>query len=853
MSRIYGLVSKVIYRDEDTGRGIFAIEYESYGSFIQGKMFALAKSAREGDAFSADGEWKEEVWRGGAGQAFQAYRFRPDAPRTLKMAERWLNRLLTEQQHGVPPHGVERALAKWGMLLIEEPHLAAQRIAETTKDPRRFVRPIGDTLEGRFSGRLALSLLEESGLSEPLIVQILSAMPEDAHKLLRLNPYRAAKIPDVGFVNADKIGMHIGIAPDDRRRLLAALEDVARAMAIQGSTIVDMETIVQKIQGLVDISAEKAIAFMRHEAHSTDHHLIIADVGGKIICALRELFQAEIQAAFGAARLLAKGRRNSPQLVATAAADLFKRHDYEHFDAVQRLSVEMAVVEPLSIITGGPGTGKSAVMKAVVALAESWDRAIFLAAPTGAAARKLTEATGQRAQTVHRLLRAREETPGGKSTFGFNADTPLPGGSFVVIDEVSMNDIELMAAIMNAMPEDGRLLLVGDDNQLPSVGPGAVLRDFLALRVGGDLAIPSIQLNKIYRQGPDSGIVHGAAEIAAGRMPLLSEREVAGVSFTSIPASGIGEFVERLVCLNLPSQGFSPLSDIATLCPQAPGPGGTYELNHRLSGRLNPHGAALPGVMKDQNDRSDLPVPRMGDKVMITWNDSTIGIANGDIGYIVGSRISAKGHAFIKIRMEDGTEFEHPASKWRDLLLGYAATIHKSQGSQYPAVIMPILSAHSRMLERRLVFTGWTRAQKKLMLVGEIDALKEAISRQIEPRQTLVQELAHTRPSERALPVDWASRRLEAETLMKIEEKWGGRKSRQGTSSAPYQSSGRNGVDAWLDQLPAPPPVAHPIASASILVGRAENEQMALSVETKKSISPFSRPLPPPPTPLFKL
>ena len=758
MARLYGVISRLVSQDAETGRSIMLFDYENLGSLINGKIFAIAKAAQVGDAFVADGDWISQTYKGRVEEVFRAHRYRPDTPRTPIMTKRWLTRLLCDDRHGLSGALIERALAHWGDRLMKEHWLLAARLASLTSASDRFLPLITSTLQGRLAGRLALSLLEESGLDDPLIGQILAGLPENAHKLIVENPYCTARIPDVGFVNADKIGRKIGIEPHDRRRLLAALEEIVRTLAQQGSTSVDLDTLLARTQGLVGITVDQLVEFLRREANAMDHGLVIVETQGRVFCSLRELFAAEMSATLGAIRLLTDGRRNDQKSIAQGANELFKKRGFSHFDPLQRVAVEMASIEPISIITGGPGTGKSAIMKAVVALADRWDRVVFLAAPTGGAARRLSEASGRKAQTVHRLLKAREDINHGRTTFAINRQNPLPSGCFVIVDEASMNDIELMAALMEAMPMDGRLLLVGDQNQLPSVGPGAVLRDFLNLRVGPQVEVPSVQLKKIYRQGPDSGIVIGAAKIAEGVLPALSDRNVNGVVFKSVSADAIGPFVEDLVCKTLPLHGFKPISDIATLCPQAPGPGGTHDLNRRLSERLNPNGASLPGVFRSATDRPDMPIPRLGDKVMVTWNDPQIGVANGDIGFIVGSGASPTGRPTIRIRLESGEEFEHPAARWRDLLLAYAATIHKSQGSQYPAVIMPILSSHSKMLERRLLFTGWTRAQHQLVLVGEIEALRQAIANKGEERQTLVQSIAEakTRMLTFTPPINWS-------------------------------------------------------------------------------------------------
>ena len=773
MASLTGIVTKIRKKpDPDTGRCALLVDYDTFGKVSSTVIFANARTVAVGDAFSAEGEWRTaySTFSGRDEETFSARTFRPDVPRNEVLLLRWLQSSFDQARHGLTPDAIEAAFKASGMRMMDSIETAAQALSSQTPDPARFRRAITETLESKMSGTRAMALLKDSGLDDAVISRIISAIPENPHGRLLANPYSTAPIPQVGFSNADLIGRKMGVPQLDRRRLLAAVTEVLRDLASKGSTSSDSTVLMNRLHKMSGVDPERMTSFLKQESHNNDHGLTIISVNGRMLCALKDLFQAEAQVSVRVARTMTTGRRNGEARVKTASADLFLGPKFKRFDPVQRLAVEMAAIEPFSIITGGPGTGKSTVMEAVVEVSSRFDAGpVLLAAPTANAAKRLSQTTGQKAQTLHRLLRARESGPDGETVFGFNKDRQLPAGCFVVVDEASMIDIQMMSALMQAMPPDGRLLLVGDYDQLPSVGPGAVLRDLLLAKVNSGDGVPSVKLQAVYRQGKDSGIAHGAAKIRQGEIPDLGEDDRGGVSFRKVPPAEIGRYIERLVCEELPRDSMDPLMDVATLCAQAPGTGGTHEINRILSRRLNPHGAELPGVVKSTSDvsrgrkeRDGAPLPRMGDRIMTTWNDDAAGITNGSVGFIVGSGVHpTTGKPTFRIKLDDGAEFDHPAARWHDIMLAYAITVHKSQGSQYKAVVLPVLMAQANMLERRLVYTGWTRAQNKLFIVGEVDALELAIANaKEEDRITLVRDLMAMHPiADGARPfIDWGSR-----------------------------------------------------------------------------------------------
>jgi exodeoxyribonuclease V alpha subunit len=712
----------------DKGTTFVHAEYETPDGLVVAKVGGRLLGLRPGDCFSADGTWKSSTFKGREEEIFRADNMRPDLPRTSKGVERFLLAALTELEHGVTPEAVRKLLADHGPTALRAAVEKPEILVRLSTAPERFRSAILQAWASRTQGGQAVSLMQACGLQEGIIEQIIAGVPQAPHETLRTRPYSVAELPHVGFENADRIGLHVGFSPEHRDRLASAVGEVLRREAAEGSTACDLDTLMGGLSSVSGIGKPTLLSFLRDAARDPKSGIFIFDHSSGPVAALAKLYVAEVQIQDGVKRLLGSGRRNDAEEVRRRSEALFAQPEFSKFDAVQRIAVEMAMTEPLSVVTGGPGVGKSAVMSAVTKICDEMEKGqLFLVAPTGMASKNLEGATKRKAQTVQRLLRASEER-GGNTVYGHNARSPLPAGCVIVMDETSMTDAQTMAALMNAMPPDGRLVIVGDHDQLPSVGAGAVLGDILGATVGGMPLVPSVRLLKVYRQAEDSGIATGAALVREGTLPELGRESRAGVSFRDLPASRVTDEVIRLVTRELPGRGLDPIKDVAVLCPMAKGPGGTWEINERLSALLNPKGQPLDGVVRGRFDSKRMPIPRVGDRVMLTENDADNDVVNGDRGTIVGGGRTPQGRPTIVVRFDCGKEVTFPASRWRELILAYAGTIHKSQGSQFKAVIMPFLSSQARMHERRLVYTGWTRAQSELIMVGERSALDTAVA-----------------------------------------------------------------------------------------------------------------------------
>jgi exodeoxyribonuclease V alpha subunit len=453
-------------------------------------------------------------------------------------------------------------------------------------------------------------------------------------------------------------------------------------------------------------------------------------VNGEAVAQNEAVVAAERKIAVEVARLLGRRPRGDHlRKIREVTASVLGQEKYSRFDDIQRAAVAMAAMEPISILTGGPGTGKSTVTEAIAEIAAALSAGpVVLLAPTGKAAVRLAEATKQPAKTVHRGLKAKMEA--GRHRFELNSENPLPAGCFVVIDEASMLDAEVAASLLSALPPNGRILFAGDRFQLPSIGPGYVLGDMLSAKASNGMTIPSTELVNVYRTSRNSSIATGAAMLKNGELPALDNKIRGGLVMFEHRTPTIVDKVSSLIRGPIQRQlGLDPRQDVAILCPQAPGPAGTWEINARLSSELNPEGKAIEGIFRGQYDNPKMPLPRVGDRVMLTKNDPDRDVMNGDVGTLVDAYVKGGGgreKRMLKVAFDSGQIVDFPVARWRELILSYAMTGHKSQGSQYPLVIMPLTMAHAKMLERTLVYTEWTRAQDFLMLVGEREALELA-------------------------------------------------------------------------------------------------------------------------------
>lgn len=744
MNTIAGIVTHVRKKPEEGGSGLYVVRYETAGGMIEAKASTRGLALEVGDWFLAKGEWRPNVFRGRTEHIFQAVSVRPDLPATKDGAAVFLGRIFEAARHGATPATIRAFVERHGGAACRKAEQSPELLAEISTDPARFRGAILADWARRLSNRRAVVALSKAGVDDHAIGRILDAFKDDTWKVLRENPYTISRVPDVGFQNADRIGLDMGLGQDDVRRIESAMLAVLDRARSEGSTGLPAARAADEAASMLgrDGGLRGKVEGWLLAAAGRKGGSVHVDRSPKgIVVHLPELLVAEAYVARKVMELLKAPQAHAEARVDEAMDRVFARNrKFARFDAIQREAVRSAALSPVFILAGGPGTGKTTVTEALIAvLEELGHRTIDLVAPTGKAAKRASAATKRKAVTLHRRLLAREDKKTGGSMFGVNREHPMPGGTVLLIDETSMIDAQTMAAVFDAMPADGRLVLIGDPYQLPSVGAGNVLSDLLAARTGDRPLVPSVELVNIYRQEENSSIAKESRTVKDGKVPFMDNKVRGGLAFYEHDASGIADEVVRLVTGPMRTQlGLDPTRDVAIMSPQAPGPAGTWDLNARLSAALNPSGKPIEGVSHGSRDDPKMPLPRVGDRVMATKNDEENDVFNGDVGTILGveeQSFNGRPRRVIKVAFDPDApgarprHVEYPVARWRELILAYACTIHKMQGSQATAAVIVASTAHGGMLDRTILYTGWTRPEELLFVVGERAALDEAVSR----------------------------------------------------------------------------------------------------------------------------
>ena len=742
MENIRGVVVGVLKEtDRETGAVFFRARLENNKVTKNIKVGGYAHWLDLGDSFVAHGEWKKSFYRDNEEMTFRAIRIHPDLPTTIDGMKTFMTHMFDIEKYGVNIERIEEITEQYGLGILGEIKSKPHLLISASSEPKR----LGAGMLAEFSLRLkkymAVRTINRTGMSKNVVDAIINSKPftESADSIYS-NPWRIARVDEVGFENADNISLNLGFSRIDNRRFTEAILSVLKSQASHGSTTANLSSLFGGMSKRSRIDNAYLMSFLEAVIVGQNREIIAVRTEDSVLVSQWPVFTAETGISNFVKDAVAK-RTSSPVRVKLPESMV------KHMDDSQKSAVAMALSEPLSVITGGPGTGKSTILRVIADLYEKKKVNLLLAAPTGKAAKRMEETTGRPASTVHRMLRASLDGDG-RSSFAYNKTNPMPSGTVVIVDEASMLDSEMAGALVNAIPEDGRLVLVGDKNQLPSVGPGDVLGNLLAEHNMPEAIIPRVELTRVYRQAGDSAIATGASLIRNGIIPDITEENVGGVSFIEVDDELIGETIEDLLTDSLRSK-FDISRDVVVLSPMAPGPGGTWNLNRRLSALLNKReNSTIPGIIKGNNEKRDMPIPRVGDRIMLTENDSVHDVMNGDTGIITGTGKDNKGRTTIKVTFDCQKSAEYPVSRWRILIPAYAMTIHKSQGSQYPVVIMPFARGHESMMERKLIYTGWTRAQSRLILVGNRRVFEAALANQGRPRETMLDYfLTHHHPT----------------------------------------------------------------------------------------------------------
>lgn len=623
-------------------------------------------------------------------------------PSTLLGVERYLG---AGNIKGVGPKTASRIVGAFGLdtlrVLDEEP----ERLAEVDGIGKKLREQIATAWRDQRNVRDVMVFLQAHGASPALATRISKRYGDRAIDVVSRQPYRLAlDVWGVGFKTADRIAKELGILPDSPQRAQAGVMQALHDTTESGHTCAPRDELIARAILLLEWDASDS-------SHARAVHAIDALVaGGYVVREGELLFPPRLHAA--EMRLTDRvldlaGAKEALLPGAEEAITQFERRARVDLAQEQRDAVRAAASQSLLIVTGGPGVGKTTIVRAILAILSRAGISVRLAAPTGRAAKRLSETTSQRATTLHRLLEFEPK----RGEFKRNAQSPIDAGALIV-DEASMIDLAMGDALFQAVAKGTRVILVGDVDQLPSVGPGAVLRDLIASQ-----AVTCIRLTHIFRQAADSYIVKNAHRINAGEAPLSPKESKDFFLMERRDAEAARSVIVEMVSSRIPARfGLDPIKDIQVLTPMHRGAAGSFALNEALQAALNPTG---PGILRG---RTTL---RLGDKVMQLRNDYDRDVYNGDVG-VISAVDETEG--VLTVRFDESRDVAYEAGALDDLTLAYACSIHKSQGSEYAAVVIPLLTAHFVMLSRNLLYTAVTRGKRLVVLVADPRALELALA-----------------------------------------------------------------------------------------------------------------------------
>jgi exodeoxyribonuclease V alpha subunit len=698
---IDGTVERIVFHAPDTSFTVARMVTAGHEQItIVGPLFDV----KEGMPLRVSGQWVQDKK---FGKQFKVASYRLSSPKTLIGIERFL---ASKSFKGIGPEYAKRLVKQFGMETIDVIEKQPERLTEVPGIGEQRAKAIAEVYLTQSTIANVMTELRGDDISEADATRIVKRYgPLHALNVVRQNPYRLAhEVRGIGFRKADAIAQKRGIARDAPERLEAGLLHALETANEDGHVHLPDEELFRIASELlgVDVKAlEPRLGALEQRA------LVVREVlGMKGACtSMPWAYESEVGAAARLARVISTpGRAIAGNI--EAAIEVLQAHMGIALAGQQREAIAAAIGDKCVVITGGPGVGKTTIVKAIVMIARAANRRVALAAPTGRAAKRLGEATGSEAMTIHRLL---EYAP---HEGGFLRDEKQPLDiDMLVVDEASMIDIQLFDALLRALRSSAQLVMVGDIDQLPSVGAGAVLGDVIASE-----AATVIRLTEIFRQAQESKIVISAHQINAGTVPDLeapAEGVISDFYFISReePEAARQTIVE-LVAERIPKRfGFDAIDQVQVLVPMHRGELGTASLNKALQERLNPPG-------KPEMSRGERSF-RQGDKVMQLKNDYDKSVFNGDIGSILAIDTEAG-----SMRVDfDGRVASYERSELDQLQHAYAVSIHKSQGSEYPAVVIPLATQHFMMLQRSLLYTAVTRGKQLVVLVGSRRAITLAV------------------------------------------------------------------------------------------------------------------------------
>ncbi|MGI6007854.1 MAG: ATP-dependent RecD-like DNA helicase [Ruminococcus sp.] len=733
---VEGYVEHIIFRNEENGYTV--LQLKTQGSSLT--CTGIFNSVSEGETVALRGNYTEHVLYG---RQFKADSYEIRMPEDAAAIERYLSSGVIR---GIKAALAARIVKKFGAdtlrIMEEEP----ERLAEIKGISEKKAREIAAQMEEKAEQRSAMLFLSQYGISVSLGVKIYQHYGERIYSIIRENPYRMAEeVPGVGFKTADEIARKAGIHADDDFRIKSGLLYVLNQALAEGHCFLPREQLcfrAASLLGIKDVDMEHHIMDLTVERKVVQKEMepsvnpVTGEEEPRTAVYGASVYYLELNTARMLCELNVKSE-DSEREIQKRIAQIEHSSRYE-LEERQRQAVAEAVKNGLLIITGGPGTGKTTTINAIIRYFSAEGLDICLAAPTGRAAKRMTEATGYEAQTIHRLLElsGMAEESSADVHFERNEENPIEA-DVVIIDEMSMVDIYLMHALLSALTVGTRLILVGDMNQLPSVGPGSVLKDMIRSR-----QFCVVELNKIFRQASKSDIVVNAHKINGGEDVVIDNHSEDFFFLKRYDADIIIRVIIALIQEKLPPYVHARPMDIQVLTPMRKGLLGVERLNKVLQRYLNP-----PEPEKKEKESGE-GLFREGDKVMqirnnyqLEWEmrngrgitvQRGIGVFNGDLGVI--REINTFGEC-VTVEFEEGKFAEYTFKQLDELELAYAITIHKSQGSEYPAVILPLLAGPRMLLNRNLLYTAVTRARKCVTIVGSDQTFREMIHNETEQKR----------------------------------------------------------------------------------------------------------------------
>lgn len=696
-----GIIERVTFHNPDTGFAVLRVQARGRRGLVT--VVGQIPTALVGEYIQASGEWIQDRVHG---EQFKAAELRCTPPHTVEGIEKYLGSGLVK---GIGPHFAKKIVAVFGERTLQIIDESPAFLKEIKGVGVKRIQRIRESWQEQKAVRDIMVFLQSNGVGTGRAVRIYKTYGDKAVELVRSNPYRlASDVWGFGFKTADELAGRLGIDRASPLRARAALRFVLQEASHEGHVGVPEEAVVQRTAELTSIPENTVRAAVESERQSGE---VVREPGGEEPWLyLKPLFLAELGVA-RAIHKLCEGRHPLPSLDLEAALGWVEKKMGLQLATTQRDALQAATRAKVLIVTGGPGTGKTTIVRGILEIFTARQQRVALCAPTGRAAKRLSETTGREAKTIHRLL---EFDP---AFGGFKRDATQPLDlDLLVVDEASMVDVVLMYQLLRAVPSHACVVLVGDVDQLPSVGPGTVLSDLIASKV-----VPVVWLTEIFRQAGQSWIVRAAHAIKHGNMP---ESAPAGKGdFYFVEADSPDSILERIVVMlreRIPARfGLDPLRDVQVLTPMNRSDLGAQALNLRLQEVLN------PAADRPQVQRFGWTF-RVGDKVMQTHNNYKKDVFNGDIG-----RIAALDETERTVAVDyEGKVVEYDYGELDELSLSFAVTVHKAQGSEYPAVVIPLHTQHYLMLQRNLLYTGVTRGKKLVVVVGSRKALEMAVKRQ---------------------------------------------------------------------------------------------------------------------------